>query len=105
MQHIIQTLDVFADRLISAKHRIMNLNDRLVGPPPPTPERVTESKLGVPPLMYHIGLALDNERELLDELFREINRLEEALQMNSEQPEPAPAKGYTSATRLGGGLL
>lgn len=105
MQHIIQTLSVFSDRLLSANARIRNLSDRLVGPQPPSPERASESKLGSPPVMYYIERSLEENRELFDDLFREINRLEEALQMNSEQPEPNPGKGYAAATRLGGGLL
>lgn len=105
MQHIIQTLDMFAERIDAASSRLCYLSDRLVGAQAIGPAETRNTKSDIPPVMYQIGMSLDRERDLLDNLFREINRLEEALQMNFEQAEVAPAKGYAAATRLGGGLL
>lgn len=106
MNHIIQTLAVFAERIDAASSRLCYLSDRLIGEQARGPAEGMNTKASdSPPIMYQIGTSLDHERDLLDRLFREINRLEEALQMNSEQLEPAPAKGYAAATRLGGGLL
>lgn len=106
MQHIVQATDLFAERIFSATSRIKNLNDRLIGPQPEASIPDNMTKADTPPLMYQISNGLDNERYLLEGLFHEINRLEEALQMIPAQiGGETAAKGPSQANRIPGSLF
>lgn len=97
MQQHIDQAAVLAERINTVTRRIQSVCDKLAGPAPEDPEKLSETVRGAPPLLLALGDALGAGVSNLNRLVTQVDRLEYVLGLDGSPSTSAALGGMKLA--------